>query len=268
MGDQAGIAVVLCGILGLAFASFGNVVIHRLPLGQDLARPPSACPRCATPIKARDNVPVLGWLLLRGRCRSCGEPISPRYPLVELAGALLSAAVGLRFGLSWVLPGYLVFVWVLLVVSAIDVDTRKIPNKITYPGIPALLVLLGAAAFLHGQPGDAVRALVGGAAAFAFMLVIALINPRGMGLGDVKLAAFIGIGLGYLGLAEVVVGLFASFLAGGVIAVGLLATGLRGRKDALPFGPYLAIGAIVSLFAGTPIAQAYLGSIGLGGSAG
>ncbi|MDQ3973797.1 MAG: prepilin peptidase [Actinomycetota bacterium] len=248
---------------GLLFGSFANVVIHRIPAGLSVARPPSACPTCGGPIRARDNVPVLSWLLLGARCRACGAPISIRYPAVELGSAVLFALVGARIGWDWALPGFLLFAWLLFVVAIIDVRTRKIPNRLTYPLTPVLLALLALAALLNGEPGWALRALLGGLAAFGALLVLALISPRGMGMGDVKLAAFIGVGLGYLGWAHVLLGVFGGFLLGGVVAAVLLAAGQRGRKDLIPFGPYLSAGALLALLAGGPIIDAYLRSVGL-----
>lgn len=247
-----------CLLLGLLFGSFANVVIARVPDGGSLSHPPSTCPRCDTPIRPYDNVPVLSWLVLRGRCRACDGPISVEYPLVELVCALLFAAIGWRIGATWALPGFLLFGWLLLVVAVIDIHTRRIPNRLTYPLTPTLLVLLTAAALLEGTPGVALRTLLGGIVAFALLLMLALINPRGMGMGDVKLAAFIGIGLGYLGWGHVWLGLFAGFLGGGVIAGLLVVLRLRSRKDHIPFGPWLSLGALIALLAGQPIIATYL----------
>lgn len=250
--------ILACALLGLLLGSFANVVIARVPDGGSVIRPPSACPACDAPIPARDNVPVLSWLVLRGRCRACGAAISVQYPLVEVACAALFAAIGWRIGASWALPAFLLFGWLLLVVAVIDLHTRRIPNRLTYPLTPALLVLLAGAALLEGAPGVALRALAGGVVAFLLLLVLALINPRGMGMGDVKLAGFIGLGLGYLGWGHVWLGMFAGFFGGGLIAGLLLLLGLRHRKDHIPFGPWLAIGAIVTLLAGQPIIDTYL----------
>ena len=255
--------LVACFLLGLAAGSFGNVVIARVPAGGSVVRPRSACPGCSAPVAAADNVPVLSWLLLRGRCRRCGMRISPMYPLVELVTALGFTAVAARVGLDWALPGFLLFAWTLIVAAVIDARTRRIPNRLTYPLTPALLVLLGLAAVAQGDPLVALRALAGGAAAFAALLALALISPRGMGMGDVKLAAFIGIGLGYLGWSHVLLGMFGAFLLGGVVAVALLAVRLRGRRDFLPFGPYLAVAALGALLVGRPLIDAYLGLSGI-----
>ena len=252
-----------CLLLGLILGSFGNVVIARVPEGAALRFPPSTCPRCGTAIRPYDNVPVLSWVVLRGRCRSCEEPISIEYPLVEVACGLLFAAIGWRIGLTWALPGFLLYGWLLLIVAVIDLHTRRIPNRLTYPLTPALLVLLTGAAVLEGTPAVAVRSVLAGLVSFALLFVLALVNPRGMGMGDVKLAAFIGLGLGYLGWGHVWLGLLLGFLGGGVIAALLLALRLRTRKDHIPFGPWLALGAIVALLAGQPIIDSYLRWSGL-----
>jgi leader peptidase (prepilin peptidase) / N-methyltransferase len=252
-----------CGLLGLLLGSFANVVIHRMPTGASLLRPASACPGCASPIAPRDNVPVVSWLLLRGRCRRCGTRISARYPLVELGMAVLFAVVGARVGWDPALPGYLLYAWTLLVIAVIDARTRRIPNRLTYPLTPALLVLLALAAVVHGQPGWAGRAALAGLTACGLLLGLALVNPRGMGMGDVKLAAFVGVGLGYLGWVELVVGVFGAFLLGGAVGAGLLAARVRTRADQIPFGPYLSLGALVAVVAGQPVADAYIRLAGL-----
>lgn len=252
------VVVGLCFVFGLAFGSFANVVIQRVPRTESLVKPPSECPKCLTPLQWRDNVPIVSWLVLRGKCRHCGEPISKRYPLVELATGLLFAGIGARFGLDWALPAFLLYGWTLLVLAVIDAYTRKIPNRLTYPLTPTLLVLLIGAALLQGQPGWAVRAVVAGLLAFFLLFTMAVINPGGMGMGDVKLAAFLGLGLGYLGWGHVVLGLFGGFLIGGVSAIGLLLVRMRSRKDLIPFGPYLAVGALVAVLVGRPLIDGYL----------
>lgn len=252
-----------CALLGLLVGSFANVVIYRVPAGESVVSPGSACPVCGHDIRWYDNVPVVSWLVLRGRCRDCGEPFSVRYPLVELVMGVLFGLVAWRLGASWLLPGELLFVWTLVVLALIDAATRRIPNRLTYPLTPSLLVLLVGGALIAGSSEAAVRAVLGGVAAGGALLLLALISPRGMGMGDVKLAAFIGIGLGVLGWAEVVVGLLGGFLLGGVAGVALLATGVRTRKDMIPFGPYLAAGAVLSLLWGAQLADSYLSLWGL-----
>jgi leader peptidase (prepilin peptidase)/N-methyltransferase len=255
---SAAVVIVACGVLGLLFGSFANVVIARVPDGGSIIRPPSACPQCGARIAPRDNVPIVSWVLLRGRCRACGTAISVTYPLVEVACALVFAAIGWRIGAAWTLPAFLLFGWLLVVVTVIDVRTHRIPNRLTYPLTPALLGLLVVGAALDGTPGAALRAALGGVVAFALLLLLALINPRGMGMGDVKLAGFIGIGLGYLSWGHIWLGLFTAFFGGGVIAGILLVLGRRGRKDHLPFGPWLALGALAALLVGQPAIETYL----------
>lgn len=256
--------IATCAVLGLLLGSFANVVIVRVPDGGSIVSPPSACPGCRARIAARDNIPVLSWLLLRGRCRHCAESISVRYPVVEVAMGAVFAAVAWRVGLDWSLPGFLLLAWMLVVVAVIDARTRRIPNRLTYPLTPTLLVLFAAAGLLGGSPQAALRAVLGGVAAFGALLALALISPRGMGMGDVKLGASIGLGLGYLGWGHVVVGLLTGFFLGGVIALGLITLRLRGRRDLMPFGPYLAAGALATLLAGNEIIAAYQRASGLG----
>jgi leader peptidase (prepilin peptidase)/N-methyltransferase len=256
------LVVALCLLLGLLAGSYATLVIARAPEGGTL-RPPRTCPRCGNAVRVVDSIPVLSWLWLRGRCRDCDAPAGVEHVLVELGCALLFAAIGWRIGWTWALPGFLLFGWLLLVIAVIDLHTRRIPNRLTYPLTPALFVLLALAAVLEGTPMVAVRGALAGVASFALLLVLALINPRGMGMGDVKLAGFIGLGLGYLGWDHLWLGLFLGFFGGGVIAGLLLALRLRTRKDHIPFGPWLALGALAALLVGQPIIAAYLGWVGL-----
>ena len=255
--------ILAAGLLGLLTGSFGNVAIHRIPAGESVVSPPSACPACGHEIRWFDNVPVLSWLVLRGRCRDCGAAIAWRYPAVELAMAVLFAAVAWRIGWSWLLPGQLLFAWALLVLAVIDAETRRIPNRLTYPLAPALLVLLAGGALLEGEPGAALRALLAGLAVGGALLALATAVRGGMGMGDVKLGAFIGVGLGALSWGAVAVGVLGGFLLGGLTGVLLLATRARGRKDLIPFGPYLAAGAVIGLLGGARLADSYAALWGL-----
>jgi leader peptidase (prepilin peptidase) / N-methyltransferase len=272
-----GALIAVCFVVGLLFGSFANVAIHRIPEGGSVIRPPSACPACGQPVRPRDNVPVVSWLLLRGRCRDCGAPISARYPLVELAGGVLFAVTAWRFlapatfpGAAgadpdwWALPAYLLFTWFLVVVAVIDARTRRIPNRLTYPLTPALLALFVAAALANGAPGAALRAVLAGVAGFGGLLLLALIYPRGLGMGDVKFAGALGIALGYLSWGHVIVGLFGGFLLGGVVAIVLIVSGLRSRKDLVPFGPYLAVAALLAVWFGDAVIGWYLDVSGIG----
>lgn len=241
------------GLLGLVFGSFFNVVVYRLPRGESLFTPGSHCPACGTSIKPYDNVPLLGWLMLRGRCRSCRAPISSRYPLVEaLCGVLAVAVVLAKHSAADVALG-LALVAVLVPVALIDYEHRIIPNKITLPAA-LLAVALGLALNPSGVPEQ----LIAAAAAGGFLLLFALAYPRGMGMGDVKLMAVLGL---YLG-RSVGVALLAGILLGTIAGLVVMArVGVaRGRKVAIPFGPFLAIGGAIALFAGPTIVHWYLNS--------
>ena len=256
--------IALAAVLGLLIGSFLNVVVWRVPRGESIVSPPSACPRCGRPISPRDNVPVVSWLLLRGRCRHCHEPISPRYPAVELATGAAFALVAARFGLSWELPAFLYLAAVSIALALIDIDVRRLPDAIVLPSYPVAALLLSGAALLDGNPATILRVLLGGAAAFAFYFVLAFAYPAGMGLGDVKLAGVLGMYLGFLGWGEVLVGLFMGFLVGGLVGVALILLRRAGRKSKIPFGPYMLIGAWIAVLAGGAVVDWYLGLMGVG----
>ncbi len=254
---------VLCGLLGLLVGSFLNVVVWRVPRGESVVRPASACPSCAAPVRPRDNVPVLSWVLLRGRCRDCEAPVSARYPLVEVATAALFVVLALRFGLDPVLPAFLYLAAVGLALAIIDLDCKRLPNVLTLPSYPVAAVLLGAATLLGSASGDLVRALLGGAAMYAVYFALCFAYPAGMGFGDVKLSGVLGLYLGWLGWGAWSVGLFLGFLLGGLFGVALIAARRGGRKTALPFGPFMLGGALVAVLVGEDLAAAYLASTGL-----
>ncbi len=244
------------GFVGLLIGSFLTVVIHRVPRREPIGRGRSQCPACHAVIHARDNVPVVSWLVLRGRCRSCGARIAAIYPLTELATAGLFAAASLTIDDLWVAILMAAFLAVLLAVSAIDVAHRIIPNRIVYPAVLAAAIAT-TAIDVAGGPLDAVHGLIGLIAFGGGLLVISILSPKGMGMGDVKLAALIGVVLGSVALSRVVVAAFAAVFLGGVGAIVALAMG-RGRKSAIPFGPYLAAGGALAVFAGRQIADTYL----------
>jgi leader peptidase (prepilin peptidase) / N-methyltransferase len=245
-------AIVLAALGGLVIGSFLNVVAYRLPRGESLAHPPSRCPSCGAPVKPYDNIPVLSWLLLRGRCRACGAAISARYPVVEaLTGALYVLVVVARWDDASGIALGIVLVTVLVPVAIIDFEHRIIPNRITAPAAIAALVI-GVAL----DPDFVPEQLIAGAAAGGFFLLAALAYPRGMGMGDVKLAGVMGLYLGRgVGLA-VLVGLVAGVLVGAIIIARLGAK--EGRKTAVPFGPFLALGGLIAIFAGDAVADAYV----------
>jgi leader peptidase (prepilin peptidase) / N-methyltransferase len=239
------------GALGAAIGSFLNVVAYRLPRSQSLVRPSSRCPSCATAIRPYDNLPVLGWLMLRGRCRSCREPISARYPIVEALTAALAVAVVLVAHSTSELVLGLTLVAVLVPVALIDLDHRIIPNRLTLPAAVAA-VAIG----LIVKPSGVPEQLIGGAAAGGFLLVFVIAYPRGMGMGDVKLAAVLGLFLGRYVAVAMLAGVLVGTVAGALIMARVGVE--RGRKTAVPFGPFLALGGVVGLLAGHPILHWYL----------
>ena len=251
------LVAAISGVYGLVIGSFLNVVIWRVPRHDSIVKPPSHCPVCEAKIANRDNIPVVSWLLLRGRCRSCAAPISVRYPFVELLTGVLFAAVGARFAHSWALPAYLVLAGALVALSAIDLEHFLLPNRILYPADGAVIVLLALASAGEHDWGAFVRAGVAGAIAFAVFFTIHIVSPRGMGFGDVRLSFLLGLSLGWLGWGEVAGGLFAGFLYGAVVGVALIAFKVKGRKQQIPFGPYLAAGAMTFVLFGEPIVDWY-----------
>lgn len=258
---MTGLLVVAAAVLGLLIGSFLNVVVWRVPRGESVVSPPSACPRCGHRIAARDNVPVLSWVLLRGRCRECGEPISVRYPLVEAATAVLFAGAAAVVGPSWILPAVLYLVAVGVALALIDLDVHRLPDAIVLPSYPVAVLLLLLADLVPGDGLDGgawLRALVGAVALFAFYFLLLVVWPGGMGLGDVKLAGLLGLYLGWFGWGAVLVGAFGAFVLGGVFAVVLLATGRAKRGSGVPFGPWMIAGAFLGIAAGEPLWRAYL----------
>jgi leader peptidase (prepilin peptidase) / N-methyltransferase len=244
-------AAVLAALLGAVIGSFLNVVAYRLPRRESLLHPGSRCPHCGTPVKPYDNVPVLGWLLLRGRCRACGAAISWRYPVVEAVTGVLCALVVLRFGADSDVWLGLAFVLLLIPITLIDLDFHVIPNVLTGLGAVAGLALVALT-----NSDELVQHLIAAAAAGGFFLVAALVYPAGMGMGDVKLAGMMGL---YLGRA-VGPAIFVALIAGTLVGIITIARhgAAEGRKKGIPFGPWLALGGLVGLFAGDAIVDWYL----------
>ncbi len=249
-------ASVVVFLFGLVVGSFDNVAVYRIPEGMSLWSPRSFCPHCKSQIAWYDNIPVFSYVLLRGRCRRCGEAISLRYPLVELASGLLFLSVFAKLGFGWraELVPYLFLVTVLLVVSAIDLREQMIPNRVMYPSIPLGLAAMGAVALARSDGGIFLRSLAGLAIGGVPLALLALLIPRGMGMGDAKLAAFTGIFLGYHQL----VAFFFAFLTGSLGGLAMIVAGKKSRKSRIPFGPFLALGALIALFWGRTLADLYL----------
>lgn len=249
--------IVIAVIYGLIFGSFLNAWAWRLARGQKITAGRSACPACHHQIRAYDNIPVVSWLVLRGRCRDCGAPISWRYPVGEGLTALVFGAVAAFDGLSWLLIPHLIFVSVMIVVSQVDIETKIIPDVVILPaaliGLP-LMIAVGDGPWWEWP-------LAGVAAAGALFLIgevyFRLRHVEGMGFGDVKMALCMGV---YLG-AAVVPAMFMGFISGAVIGVAVMALRKANAKTAIPFGPFLAAGAIIALFAGRALINAYLGLV-------
>ena len=245
-------------VLGLLIGSFLNVVVWRVPRGESVSHPPSACPSCGHAIRARDNVPVLSWLLLRGRCRDCRAPISARYPAVEALTAVLFGLVAWHLP-AWAVPAFAYLAAIGVALALIDLDTHRLPNAIVLPSYPVLAVLLTVASWGEGDWPALLRALIGGVALWAAYLALILAYPAGMGFGDVKLAGLLGGALAWLGWGAFAIGSFSAFLLGGVYSVGLVIAGRAGRKTGIPFGPWMILGAAVGIAVGEPLWDAYLG---------
>lgn len=249
------VVAALAATLGLVVGSFLNVVVHRVPRGESVVRPPSACPRCGTAIRARHNVPVVGWLVLRGRCHDCSERISGRYPLVEAGTGALFALVGWRFAAEpALLPAYLLFAACAVALALIDLDVRRLPDVIVLPAVPVLALLLA----VGGDGQGLLRAGIGAVALSAFFLAVALAAPGAMGFGDVKLAAVIGGTTAYLSWGAFLAGAFGGFLLGALAGGLLLAAGKAGRRTMLPFGPFMLVAAWASVLGASGLGDLYL----------
>lgn len=242
--------IVGCGLFGLAIGSFLNVVIYRVPRQLSIVSPRSACPTCSTPILERDNIPVLSWLLLRGRCRTCHSPISARYPLVELACAGLFAGAAARTGFNWDLPAFLVLLASLLALACIDLELLLLPKSIIYPTLVAETGLLLLAAAVTGEWHRLLLAAICAASWFVLFYALNFASPRYLGFGDVRLAPLLGLGLGWLGWRYVVLGFFLANLVGALIGIFLIATKRMNRDQPIPYGVFLAMGAAIAIYAG------------------
>lgn len=253
--------VVLVAALGLAVGSYLTALIHRVPRGEAMAELPFRCPACSAPISARDTVPIVSWVLLRGTCRSCGGRIGVRYPLVEAITGVLFGVLAWQLGFSWVLPAMLYLTAVCVALVFIDLDTQRLPNALTLPSYPILAGLLLLPAVVEGSWSDLLRAVLGGLALFLLYFVLALVNPAGMGMGDVKLSGVLGMGLAWFGWGVLAVGAMLAFLLGALVGVALLVTGRAGRRTKIPFGPFMVAGALLSILIGQQVADWYVGRL-------
>ena len=249
-----------CALLGVYVGTYLNLLIDLVPQKRRVTPLRAACRACVDSTERPRRLPLVPWLLRGGRCASCSERASSRYAAVEVTTGALFAAAGLRFGADAALPAYLVFFASLLAVSVIDFEHKIIPNRIVYPTIALCLPLLALAAAVGDDWGRLLRAAVGAAVAWAVLLVVHLVSPAGMGFGDVRLAFVLGLMLGWLSASHVVAGLFLGFALGAVVGLGLVIVAGRSRKDAVPFGPFLAAGAIIAVLVGRPLIDWWLGA--------
>ena len=256
---MTGFVVVASALVGLCVGSFLNVVIHRLPRKESVVTPRSRCPGCGTELRSFDNIPVLSWLVLRGRCRTCKAPISIRYPIVELLCALLFVAMALRFREDWALPAFCVLAAACLAGSAIDLEHMLLPNKLVFPSLYLAAALLVVAAVVQDDWDDLRGAAIGAVIASGGLFLLALAWPRGnaMGGGDIKLALLLGLCLGWIDLGHVALGLFLGFLLGSVAGVGLVVAKAKRLQEHFAFGPFLAAGTLLAVWWGRPILDWY-----------
>ncbi len=260
VGPGATAAVVL-GIFGLLIGSFANVVIYRVPEGRSIVRPPSGCPACGARVRARDNIPVISWLVLRGHCRDCHAPISLRYPAVEALVGGLFVGVGLRFGISWTGVGEAALAAGLVVLAFIDLEHLLLPKKIVYATLTVVAVVFVAGAATGTQWHRLLVAAISAVVPWALFFVINFVSPRAMGFGDVRLALLIGFGLGWLGAGYAFLGFIVASVLGSVVGVTMIALGKAGRRTPIPFGTFLAAGAVLAVLAGAPVVNWYSAQI-------
>jgi leader peptidase (prepilin peptidase)/N-methyltransferase len=255
-------AAVIAFGLGLIFGSFATVVAHRIPRQEGIVTGRSKCPSCGHEIRALENIPLVSYVILRGRCRNCGAKISPRYPLIELVTGLLFAASVIRYDVTVQAVVYAAFFWVLVVLTAIDLEHKLLPNRVVYPSFIVGSIALVALAIIDGEFDRLRDAGVGVAVFGGFLFVVAFIVPAGMGGGDVKLAFVLGEFLGYAGgVGIVLLAMFTSFVLGALIGVVVMIATGGNRKMQVPFGPFLAGGTVIALMWGRPVLDAYLDTL-------
>ncbi len=253
------IIIIPIFIFGLCIGSFLNVCIYRLPIGKSIAFPPSHCPHCHTAIRIYDNIPVFGWLILRGRCRDCGHRISPRYPLVEFLTGLFAVCAYLKLGPTVDSAIYFFFIAVLIIITFIDIDHRIIPDKITLPGIPLAFIATFFLSNITWQT-SLYGILIGGGSLLLIAVGYAYFTGKeGMGGGDIKLLAMIGALCGWKG---VIFTIFVGSVLGSIAGIAAMRRSGQGMKSALPFGPFLSVGAIGYIFFGSEAIHWYLSTLG------
>jgi leader peptidase (prepilin peptidase)/N-methyltransferase len=267
----------LVGVFGLAIGSFLNVVVYRVPIGASVVSPPSACPGCHSEIKAYDNIPILSWLMLRGKCRTCKTGISVRYPLVEAGTAVFFVLVAVVFARpiataatpalaisnTIALAALLYLVAITVALAIIDLETRRLPNAIVVPAYGIAAVLFTAAAVVGGNYDALIRAGIGMVALAVIYFILAFVSRGGMGMGDVKLAGVLGIYLGWTGWGSLLVGAFAAFALGGIFGIVLILVRRAKRKSGIPFGPWMLAGAWLGIFFGNQIWNGYMSLLGV-----
>ncbi|MFZ5651432.1 MAG: prepilin peptidase [Bacillota bacterium] len=242
-------AAILTALLGLAVGSFLNVCVYRIPAGKSVVSPPSHCPYCGTRLRPADLIPVASYLILKGRCRYCKTPVSLRYPLVEALTSALFLLVFYSFGAEIDLIKYLFLTALMIAVAFIDLDHYIIPNRLVLAGLIAGSLFIP----LTGEP-PLLDALSGVLAASGFLLFLYLVSRGGMGMGDIKLAAVIGI---FLGWPMSLFAVFSACFLAGILGIALIATGVKKRKDPIPFGPFLAAGTFITSIWGPELAELY-----------
>jgi leader peptidase (prepilin peptidase)/N-methyltransferase len=254
-------AGLLLGLFGLIAGSFANVVIYRVPAGRSIVSPPSACPKCAAPVRPYDNIPVISWFLLGGRCRDCKAPISPRYPAVEALTGLLFFGAGWRFGVSWTGAAQAALAAGLVVLGLIDFDHMLLPRRVVYTTLTVLAAILVAGAASGSQWHRLWVAAICAVVPWALFFAINFVSPKALGFGDVRLALLIGFGLGWLGAGYAFLGFVFASVLGSIVGLGLIAAGKAGRRTPIPFGTFLAVGAVTAALAGAPLVNWYSGLV-------
>ncbi len=247
--------LVVTAVVGLIVGSFCTVLIDRVPQEEAVSFP-WRCPSCRNPLSHAETLPVISWAIQGARCRSCGSRISVRYPFIELLTAGLYVGVVAVLGLSWELPAMLYLTGIGVALAFIDLDTMRLPNVLTLPSYPIVALLLALPAAADGAWDQYIRALLGAAAMFAAYLLLAIVNPAGMGMGDVKFAGVIGMALAWFGWDVWLVGVLLAFLLGAVVGIGMIVRG-RGRGASIPFGPFMVAGALIAVLLTPQIAERY-----------